>query len=98
MQGAQKYIQFVQVKNLSSYGLGRDGSLELLHIWQLNDVGGERIPVPQSPWKEALSVAVGTGAESHESVFLLSCCANSWSDVVWDCYGYLMVDGFVEHG
>ena len=45
-----------------------------------------------------LSVAVGTRAESHESVFLLSCCANSWSDVVWDWYCYLMVDGFVKHG
>ena len=64
MQGA--HIQFVPVKN-QLLSLGSDGSLELLHIGQLNDVGGERIPVPQSPWKEGLSVAVRTGAVSLSS-------------------------------
>ena len=56
----------------------------------------EDIPVPQSSWKEAVLVAVGTGAESYDSILFLSCWTLSRSDVVWDLNGYLLVNSFVK--
>ena len=96
MQGAHNCMQLMQVK-ISSYGLGSDGPLNCSTVGSsINDVCGEHIPFRQSPWKETLPVAFGTGAESHESVLLL-CCAKSW--LVGRSLGLVMinVDGFVEH-